>query len=359
MKSESLFPQTESNEVYKNLKEVGSLPPGYERIREMIISPVLRGTVVFFIGQSGVGKSLLARQCLLEFEQDVVIKRFLRDTRHKLVEKLLRYDDCLYFAKEIFGIPWDQTTPFKAHALASWSLERAVYWMEKNDGLPWLAVVDAAVFPFPNRDLGGSAVRNLVKLKKFNTFAYAVLPNDELQNEVSLERASLGDSEFFEEAKARKGAVQSGNQLFESMATEQAMRRNQKLVFMWFDDLIKEGRVPSFLSNFKEDPEQKSLIYKYAYKLQCEDFFGKNGNFMLVENFQLPPSVIIHRYDRKFGRSPNHNTKYSVPLKQITEETYELYKEELEDRRFPNLGNLVLDHVAKPADGMEKFFLGS
>lgn len=317
-----------SFEEFDNLRDAESLEkvdPYYQDIKKTIrwhsestsLTQTNKGTLIIFFGEPGSGKTLLAMQCLLKLSlsNDLPISTL----------KLLLHDDVSGEARKMKGVRHEERAPLVVRAYTSYWLERTVYWARENLPPHWVIVTEVPVFPYPVEekygDLGGSFVEDTAGLVDINCFGYAVLPNKELQRQSSLERKILEDNTLTA-AMVRTDARQTEIAMRQSMGTAQAIIRIETLVNRRMERLIEEGKLPKKLKGFSGNSEKEHEARKYYYRLTAEQFFGEDGNFMVVENPLLSSSSLdLGLYKQIFGHSPN---PFSLPITEIISETVTL-----------------------------------
>lgn len=317
----SSFEEFDNLKDAKSLESVGSF---YQGIKDTIVwhtestslKPANKGTVIIFFGEPSGGKTLLAMQCLLKLFNDL--------PTHNTI-KLLKHDDVSGMAREMLGIKHEEKAPLVVRAYTSYWLERTVYWARENLPPHWVIVAEAPVFPYPVEekygDLGGSFIEDVTGLQDINCFGYAVLPNKALQELGSLERKILEDNALTA-AMVKPDARQTEIAIRQGAGTAQAIERIRRLVNRRMERLIVEGKLPRRLKGFSDNPIKEHETRRYYYTLTGEEFFGPDGNCVVVENpMLLSSSLDLGLYRQIFGHSPN---PFSMPLTEIIPQTITL-----------------------------------
>lgn len=318
-------------------------------------------TVVWFIGEPGGGKSTAARQFVWKVDHDRDLSKKLGEIGLPLTIRHLTFDECVFYAKQQRGVGWEEKSSDEDHAVASYIMSTSILRMREHFKPPLLLTVETPFFPYPLRDLGGTAMEGVIGSSNTwageSHFVVAVVPNEGVRSKARNIR-TIVQEKILEASKVKP--TERLTLLRQSMATAETGDRLREMAFRRIDQLIEGKKLPLYLTGFRGDPNRITTAYREFYKLQCRCFFDRERwRFMVVENRLLPEDVTVHSYDEVFNLKPH---KYSLPLGEMSEEAFRVLAQALRLTPKPHLltilpGGLVLDHVTETADGVKKPFL--
>lgn len=313
---------------------------GVGEFLENITEAVKPGIAVLLIvaGQSGAGKSTITRQII----------HILKEVFPESIREHDVYDDQRNEWVQMSGVNWKQPSKPEDLSASSFLLANEAFRDLENgirSGKKVLGFFEAPVVTGARVDLGYSAAKWIVNTAasrgKMKVFAMVSVPTDEV--------CKLSDED-------RENAWKMTPEQYVKWSVERGIFREEVIV-----DLDSLDKFRKSMGTKEWDVVVRKIIQKVVYNYQLDKI--NKGEWDLpyyaieqIESDESIRSTLCGLYFTDLFGNDLH-----IPIERLlvflNQRADKVYVPKREETQEPKISSLVLDHVAEPADGVEKPFL--